>query len=77
MGALWKQSEFIKTDVVDRSKAKAILNQIRRALPGSDPSFDLDDCDKVLRVENHSSGVDKSEVKRILNSHGHQLQVLP
>lgn len=69
--------EVYKTDVDDKLKAERIINEIRRALPGSDPSFDLDDCDKVLRVENHSSGVDKSEVKRILNSHGHQLQVLP
>lgn len=66
-----------KTDVDDKSKAKKILSEIRRVLPGSDPSFDLEDCDKVLRVENHSSGVDKSKIKKILKTYGHQLQVLP
>ena len=65
-----------KTNVNNRELAKEILRKIREELPESDPSFDLDDCDKVLRVE---SQMDVKEVliKEIIEKCGHQMEVLP
>lgn len=66
-----------KTDVSDRPTADAIIKAIRERLPGSTPSFDLDDCDRVLRVESREYGINKPEIEQILNGYGHELEVLP
>lgn len=66
-----------KTNVDNKLKAKSILDEIRRKLPGSDPSFDLSDCDNVLRIENRISGVEDTGIKKILESHGYKMEPLP
>lgn len=38
-------------DTRSKTKTKAILDEIRQNLPESNPSFDLENCDKVLCVE--------------------------
>lgn len=65
-----------KTNIDDSSEASTIVTEIRRVLPGSDPSFDLEDCDKVLRVEYQSSNMDKTKVESILEDYGYQISPL-
>lgn len=43
--------EVFTTDVQKDSQARAIVNLLQRRFPGSKINFDLDDCDKILRVE--------------------------
>ena len=43
--------EVFKTDVTKRMQAKSLASFLRQHFPGSKINFDLDDCDKVLRVE--------------------------
>lgn len=62
-----------KTTVDDTRRADAILADIRRALPGSDPSLDLDDCDKVLRVERPVGTISPDTLAEILRRHGYTL----
>jgi hypothetical protein len=69
--------EVYKTDVDDRLKAETILDEIRRRFPGSDPSIDLDDCDKVLRIEGSLNGVDELKVREILRDQGYKMETLP
>lgn len=66
-----------KTDIDDKSRAKTILDEIRQLLPGSNPSIDLDDCDKVLRIENKVAEINESKLKKILNSYGYKMEILP
>ncbi|MDX1642669.1 MAG: hypothetical protein R3220_13285 [Balneolaceae bacterium] len=70
-----KTIEVYKTNVNKLSSASVILEEIRQTHPNSDPSFDLEDCDKVLRVED-SSGVDNSVIQEIIRSHGFQIDTL-
>lgn len=72
-----KTIEVYKTDINERSKADTILDKIRRNLPGSDPSIDLEDCDNVLRVENPLSGINESQIRQILSDYGYKMEVLP
>ncbi|MEQ8523908.1 hypothetical protein [Gracilimonas sp.] len=65
-----------KTDVVNRELAIEVLRKIREELPESDSSFDLDDCDKVLRIESHKD-VKEVLIKEIIENCGHQMEVLP
>lgn len=70
-----KTIEVYKTNFDEVSSAKMILEEIRESHPESDPSFDLDDCDKVLRIED-SSGVNRSIIEEIIQNHGFYLDSL-
>lgn len=65
-----------KTDVTDRSKAKTIVDAIHRQCPDCEASFDLEDCDKVLRVESKNGKVEESEIRDIFKNYGYQLESL-
>lgn len=71
-----KKVEVYKTNVDDISTANKILDEIRQSLPKSDPSFDMDDCDKVLRVENNS-GIDTVSIVKIVHKYGFKMETLP
>ena len=70
-----KTIEVYKTNVDEISSAKIILDEILESHPNSDPSFDLEDCDKVLRIED-SSGINSLEIKKIIINHGFNVDSL-
>jgi len=43
--------EVFKTNVLNKRAAKVILEEIGMHQPDYKCDFDLDDCDKVLRIE--------------------------
>lgn len=43
--------EVFKTNVHQDYQAKRLVDLLQQYFPGSKINFDLDDCDKVLRVE--------------------------
>jgi hypothetical protein len=51
--------EVFKTNVQEFSEAQKLLALLRRHFPGAKINFDLDDCDKVLRVEGNNLPVEK------------------
>lgn len=65
-----------KTDVDDKSKAQTIIQTIRRHFPESDVSFDLEDCDNILRVESRNGKIDEGKIKRLVEDRGFQLHPL-
>lgn len=66
-----------KTTVESQGVAESITCSIRRQFPDYDVSFDLDDCDKVLRVENGDGSVDGKKIQTILKSYGYRMEKLP
>lgn len=65
-----------KTTVDDTRRAEAILTAIRQAIPGCDPSLDLDDCDSVLRIEYPRRAFDETTLEDILARYGYQMNIL-
>ncbi len=63
-----------KTDVSDQHTAAKLLEKIRRRIPGSDPSFDLEDCDNVLRVESPASDTIEAVIQEIVEQAGHNIE---
>ncbi|HKI46264.1 MAG TPA: hypothetical protein VKA08_13115 [Balneolales bacterium] len=63
-----------RTNVESRTKAKLILEAIYRLLPGCEPSFDLEDCDKVLRVESQYHGINESKIRAVLKNYGYHME---
>ena len=51
--------EIFKTNVQEFSEAQKLVALLRRHFPESKINFDLDDCDKVLRVEGNNLRIEK------------------
>ena len=51
--------EVFKTNVQEFSEAQKLVALLHRHFPNSKINFDLDDCDKVLRVEGNNLRIEK------------------
>ena len=51
--------EVFKTNVQEFSQAQKLVALLMRHFPGTKINFDLDDCDKVLRVEGNNLRIEK------------------
>lgn len=46
--------EVFKTDVKRRSQARSLLALLNKQFPESRINFDLEDCDKILRIQGNN-----------------------
>jgi hypothetical protein len=68
--------EVFKTNVSCPEHAGMFLNQIRQTQADYKANFDLDDCDRILRVECASGTVNPSLVINLLKKCGFEGEVL-
>lgn len=68
--------EVFKTDVCDRRYARILVQEICSLCSGYSASFDLDDCDRILRVISVAGEVDADRVIRLIERFGFSAQVL-
>ncbi|GGM93268.1 hypothetical protein GCM10010967_28000 [Dyadobacter beijingensis] len=68
--------EVFKTDVVKQSQARLLVNLICLSFTGYQATFDLEDCDKVLRVSTTGGPVCEASIIGLLESFGYQAGVL-
>jgi hypothetical protein len=47
--------EVFKTNVEQTSQAEWLIRLLHERFPHSDINFDLEDCDKILRVASHDA----------------------
>ena len=66
--------EVFKTNVNDKSAAHEITTDLYRLFPEGRVNFDLEDCDKILRVE--SERLVPHEIAEIVNCRGFECEVL-
>jgi len=69
--------EVFKTDVRKLREAKNLVNILVEHFPGSKINFDLDDCDRILRVTSTTGSVEACELIRLLEEQGFEAEVLP
>ncbi|TGE20554.1 hypothetical protein E5K00_21405 [Hymenobacter aquaticus] len=69
--------EVFKTNVRARRHAQRLLTQIHETFARYRANFDLEDCDKILRIEARSGGVQAAELIDLLHLAGFQAEVLP
>jgi hypothetical protein len=50
LGSIKMEVEVFKTDVADPEQAKWLVDHVERHLTSCKVNFDLDDCDRILRV---------------------------
>ena len=66
--------EVFKTNVLRKREAKMLIQKLAEHFPNHKVNFDLDDCDKILRVEGKNILQDK--IIEIMNLQGYQCEVL-
>jgi hypothetical protein len=66
--------EVFKTNVAEVELSELLIQQLEDQFPDSLINFDMEDCDKILRVE--ASTVAPEKIIQILNSNGYSCEVL-
>lgn len=66
--------EVFKTNVEHPEHSEMLIDQIINKIPNSQINFDLEDCDKILRIEAES--VSNQLIIEILHRNGYQAEVL-
>ncbi len=69
--------EVFRTNVTSRRRAQALRRQLQAHFPGGRITFDLADCDRVLRVQTPDEAIDPNLVTRLLHTAGYHCEVLP
>ncbi len=66
--------EVFKTNVQQQDEAGVLLGLLTQRFPLSKINFDLEDCDKILRVE--ADTVAQDTIVALVRSHGYLCHVL-
>jgi hypothetical protein len=66
--------EVFETNVRQKKQAKMILNVLSRQFPLFRINFDLDDCDKILRVEGEN--ISQEKITELIAENGYQCEIL-
>lgn len=69
--------EVFKTDVTDREKAKQLIEEIHKTFEGYKANFDLDDCDKILRIVSSAGNIEQDCFIDWLKKLGCNAEILP
>jgi hypothetical protein len=67
--------EVFKTNVETQEAASSICGSICHRPGISSATFDLDDCDRILRVE--GADLDCQHIKSLVEKMGYECEVLP
>jgi hypothetical protein len=66
--------EVFKTNVQEVEQSKMIVAKLLEHFPNGSINFDLEDCDKILRV--HDLKISNKKIIELLNSYGYHCEVL-
>jgi hypothetical protein len=66
--------EVFKTNVEQSEQSQMLIHRIMSHIPNGEINFDLEDCDKILRVEADSISV--QSIIKLMKQHGFHAEVL-
>jgi hypothetical protein len=69
--------EVFKTDVDDMIRAGRLVDQIQKIFTGYQVNFDLEDCDRILRVKSPAGSIRTDSLIDLLKEWGVKADVLP
>ena len=69
--------EVFKTDVIEPEHADMLVHQIHQNFNDYKANFDLEDCDKILRVKSLSGSIQPFLLINLLHAFGFSAEVLP
>lgn len=62
--------EVFKTNIRNLTQAKKLIQDIRRAFPSYHVNVDLEDCDRILRVETCNANIEINCLTDLLHTRG-------
>ena len=66
-----------KTNVKDHLDARHIIYLLQQAFTNCKINFDLDDCDKILRVESQQEFINETDIQLLIAGCGYHCEPLP
>jgi len=69
--------EVFKTNISRKREANAIYKQLKKCFADGKISFDLDDCERILRVECATHIMDIEKILAIFAENGFTCAILP
>ena len=69
--------EVFKTNVESYDQAAMLIDQIHRNFAGYRANFDLQDCDKILRVKSLTESIEPDGLISFLRDLGYEAEILP
>jgi hypothetical protein len=69
--------EVFKTNVMDQNQADMLLGHIQTSFHDYKANFDLEDCDKILRVACTTGPIECAFLINLLKNFGFDAEVLP
>ena len=66
--------EIFKTNVFEKGKSRTIIRKLLQYFPKNKINFDLEDCDKILRVEGEN--ILARQIMELLYEEGHECEIL-
>jgi hypothetical protein len=66
--------EVFKTNVQEVDQSIQIVGKLLEHFPNSAINFDLEDCDKILRI--HGASISHTKIIELLDSYGYHCEVL-
>ena len=69
--------EVFKTNVIHPHQANMLIDQIRKKFAGYMVNFDLEDCDKILRVKSTGRIIESSGLIDLFKDLGFLAEILP
>ena len=69
--------EVFKTAVRDHQQANILIEEIQHSFSYCRANFDLDDCDKILRVTGVGGEEDIIRIIGIVKNYGFAIEILP
>ena len=68
--------KVFKTDVHDQVVARRIILFLQQTFSHCRINFDLDDCDRILRIESQQGAIEESEIQLLVARYGHHCEPL-
>jgi hypothetical protein len=69
--------EVFRTNVKDREEADKLIDRIQRNFVHYKANFDLDDCDRILRIASSNGSIEVATLVDLLKESGFHAEVLP
>ncbi|MDB5030862.1 hypothetical protein [Mucilaginibacter sp.] len=66
--------EVFKTNVAEVRLSELLIQQLLNHFPDSRVNFDMEDCDKILRIE--AEAIIPEKIIEVLNANGYSCEVL-
>ena len=68
--------EIFKTNIINKEQTKRVINKIQEKFPYYKIDFDIEDCDKILRIENTNNEIDSEQIINVVSRLGFFIDIL-